>query len=87
MKSLGQFCDSPSATLAFSLDPVIGFIDRYRPVVVALRVAVDNHTSDEHGFYDANNRGFIPTADICCTGKGRPNFTIESAMKEDGIVE
>ena len=53
-----------AAALALADNPVIGFIDGYGAVVVALRVALNRHAVNEHRVNDFKYRRFIAAADI-----------------------
>lgn len=61
----GQFCDSLAPACALVLNPSVWLSDGNRAIVVALWVALDHHTVDEHCFYYAHNSGFIASADVC----------------------
>ena len=83
----GQLSDSAAPSLALFDDPVVGFADRDRAVMVALGVSLDDHSVNEHHVVNAYDSGFVATADICRTAECCSYFTVEFSVLFDGIVE
>ena len=89
----------PSATLAavslavfaFSfpraVEPVLWLANRERARMVALGVALDDHSVHEHHVDYAYNSGFVTTADIGGTAESGSNFAVELSVLGDRIVE
>jgi hypothetical protein len=79
----GQFGDSPASAYTLPLNSFIGLADGYRPIVVTLRIALDDATGYKHRFNYAHDCGFIAARDICRAGKRSAYFAVEFAVKSD----
>ncbi len=75
-----ELSDSAASSLALVNDPVVGFSNRDRAVMVALGVSLDDHSVNEHHVDDSFDGGFVTTADICRAAKCCSYFTIEFSV-------
>jgi hypothetical protein len=48
--------------------------------MIALWVALDKHSSDEHALYNAHNGGFVTASDVRGACKGAADFAIKVPM-------
>jgi hypothetical protein len=86
-KPFRQFSDSPASSPALADDPVVGFANRNRTIMVALGVSLNDHSMNEHHVNYVDNSGFVTAADIGRTAKCCAYLTIEFTMLADRIVE